>query len=75
MCKLDINVIIEGDCELVITSKIGAGCIIKTSKIASGTVVQPYSLFDNTVVGEDNQIGPFARLRPNAVTRQRGAYR
>ena len=66
--QIDINVIIEGDCEIGDNVKIGAGCIIKNSKIASGTVVQPYSLFENAVVGEDNQIGPFARLRPNAVT-------
>lgn len=66
--QIDINVIIEGDCEIGDNVKIGAGCLIKNSKIASGTVVQPYSLFDNAVVGEDNQIGPFSRLRPNAVT-------
>lgn len=66
--QIDINVIIEGNCDIGDNVKIGAGCIIKNSKIASGTVVQPYSLFENAVVGEDNQIGPFARLRPNAVT-------
>ncbi|MFW2177511.1 MULTISPECIES: bifunctional UDP-N-acetylglucosamine diphosphorylase/glucosamine-1-phosphate N-acetyltransferase GlmU [unclassified Moraxella] len=66
--EIDINVIIEGDCELGDNVKIGAGCIIKNTKIASHTVVQPYSLFDNAVVGESNQIGPFSRLRPNAVT-------
>lgn len=66
--QIDINVIIEGDCDIGDNVKIGAGCIIKNSKIASGTVIQPYSLFDNAVVGENNQIGPFARLRPNAIT-------
>lgn len=66
--QIDINVIIEGDCDIGDNVTIGAGCIIKNSKIASGTVIQPYSLFDNAVVGQDNQIGPFARLRPNAVT-------
>lgn len=66
--EIDINVIIEGDCEIGDNVKIGAGCIIKNSKIASNTVIQPYSLFDNAVVGESNQIGPFSRLRPNAVT-------
>ena len=63
---IDINVIIEGDCELGNNVEIGAGCIIKNTKIASGTKVQPYSVFDNAVVGEDAQIGPFARLRPGA---------
>ena len=64
--RIDINVIIEGDCELGDNVEIGAGCIIKNTKIAAGTKVQPYSIFDSAVVGEDTQIGPFARLRPGA---------
>ncbi|CAB1220263.1 bifunctional UDP-N-acetylglucosamine diphosphorylase/glucosamine-1-phosphate N-acetyltransferase GlmU [Acinetobacter bouvetii] len=63
---IDINVIIEGDCELGNNVEIGAGCVIKNTKIAAGTKVQPYSIFDQAVVGEDTQIGPFARLRPGA---------
>lgn len=57
--EIDINVIIEGDCTFGDNVKIGAGCVIKNSHIASGTVVQPYSLFDNAVVGEQNQITVF----------------
>ena len=64
--RIDINVIIEGDCEFGDAVEIGAGCIIKNTKIAAGTKVQPYSIFDQAVVGEDAQIGPFARLRPGA---------
>lgn len=64
--EIDINVIIEGDCTIGNNVKIGAGCVIKDSTIASGTVIQPYSVFDQAIVGENNQIGPFARLRPNA---------
>lgn len=64
--RIDINVIIEGDCELGDSVEIGAGCVIKNTKIAAGTKVQPYSIFDQAIVGEDTQIGPFARLRPGA---------
>jgi len=64
--RIDINVIIEGDCELGNNVEIGAGCIIKNTKIAAGTKIQPYSIFDSAIVGEDTQIGPFARLRPGA---------
>lgn len=64
--RIDINVIIEGDCELGDNVEIGAGCIIKNTKIAAGTRVQPYSILDSAIVGEDTQIGPFARLRPGA---------
>jgi len=64
--RIDINVIIEGDCELGDNVEIGAGCVIKNTKIAAGTKVQPYSVFDHAVVGENAQIGPFSRLRPGA---------
>ena len=64
--KIDINVIIEGDCSFGDHVEIGAGCIIKNSVIAAGTKVQPYSIFDQAVVGHNVQIGPFARLRPGA---------
>ncbi|WP_180060021.1 bifunctional UDP-N-acetylglucosamine diphosphorylase/glucosamine-1-phosphate N-acetyltransferase GlmU [Acinetobacter sp. YH12135] len=65
--RIDINVIIEGDCELGDGVEIGAGCILKNTKIAAGTKVQPYSVFDQAVVGEAAQIGPFSRLRPGAI--------
>ncbi|NHC03129.1 UDP-N-acetylglucosamine diphosphorylase/glucosamine-1-phosphate N-acetyltransferase [Acinetobacter sp. 187] len=64
--RIDINVIIEGECSFGDNVEIGAGCVIKNTTIAAGTKVQPYSIFDNAVVGEDVQIGPFARLRPGA---------
>ncbi|MBO8214071.1 bifunctional UDP-N-acetylglucosamine diphosphorylase/glucosamine-1-phosphate N-acetyltransferase GlmU [Acinetobacter nosocomialis] len=64
--RIDVNVIIEGDCELGDFVEIGAGCILKNTKIAAGTKVQPYSVFDGAIVGENTQIGPFARLRPGA---------
>ena len=64
--RIDINVIIEGDCELGDFVEIGAGCVLKNTKIAAGTKVQPYSVFENALVGENTQIGPFARLRPGA---------
>ncbi|OTG66873.1 UDP-N-acetylglucosamine diphosphorylase/glucosamine-1-phosphate N-acetyltransferase [Acinetobacter sp. ANC 4470] len=64
--RIDINVIIEGDCEFGDQVEIGAGCVINNTKIAAGTKVQPYSIFDNAIVGADAQIGPFARLRPGA---------
>lgn len=64
--RIDINVIIEGNCELGDFVEIGAGCVLKNTKIAAGTKVQPYSIFEDAVVGENTQIGPFARLRPGA---------
>ena len=64
--RIDINVIIEGDCTFGDNVEIGAGCVIKDTTIAAGTRVLPYSIFDNAVIGESAQIGPFTRLRPGA---------
>jgi bifunctional UDP-N-acetylglucosamine pyrophosphorylase/glucosamine-1-phosphate N-acetyltransferase len=64
--RIDINVIIEGDCAFGDNVEIGAGCVIKNTTIAAGTKVQPYSVFDSAIVGENAQIGPFSRLRPGA---------
>ncbi|BCU63296.1 glmU protein [Acinetobacter bouvetii DSM 14964 = CIP 107468] len=64
--RIDINVIIEGDCAFGDNVEIGAGCVIKNTTIAAGTKVQPYSVFDSAIVGENTQIGPFSRLRPGA---------
>lgn len=64
--RIDINVIIEGDCSFGDNVEIGAGCVIKNTMISSGTKVQAYSIFDQAIVGENVQIGPFARLRPGA---------
>lgn len=64
--RIDVNVIIEGDCEIGDFVEIGAGCILKNTTIAAGTKVQAYSIFDGAIVGENTQIGPFARLRPGA---------
>lgn len=64
--RIDINVIIEGQCQFGDNVEIGAGCIIKNTTIAADTKVQPYSIFEDAVIGESVKIGPFARLRPGA---------
>ncbi|MCF9046106.1 bifunctional UDP-N-acetylglucosamine diphosphorylase/glucosamine-1-phosphate N-acetyltransferase GlmU [Acinetobacter nectaris] len=61
---IDINVILEGHCEIGSNVEIGAGCILKNARIASNTKIQPYSVIDHAIVGEKVIIGPFARLRP-----------
>lgn len=62
--RIDVNVIIEGDCHLGDGVVVGAGCVLKNARIAAGTIIQPYSVLDDVTVGADTTIGPFARLRP-----------
>lgn len=64
--RIDANVIIEGDCYLGDGVVVGAGCVLKNARVGAGSVLQPYSVLDDVVVGSENAIGPFARLRPGS---------
>ncbi|MDO5058830.1 MAG: bifunctional UDP-N-acetylglucosamine diphosphorylase/glucosamine-1-phosphate N-acetyltransferase GlmU [Neisseria sp.] len=64
---IDVNVVIEGDCELGDDVEIGANCVLKNAKVAAGTKIAAFSHLEDCRVGANAQIGPYARLRPNAV--------
>lgn len=67
---IDVNVIIEGNVIIEDNVEIGANCIIKDSTIGKGTIVFANSMIDSSRVGENVNIGPFARLRPGTVLLQ-----
>ena len=68
---IDINVIFEGKVSIASHVSIGANCIIKDSEIAEGSVILPNSMIDSSVVGAGSSIGPFARLRPGTILREK----
>lgn len=65
--SIDINVIIQGDVKIGNGVSIGANCTLIDCDIADGAVVHPNSIIEQAKVGEKCSVGPFARLRPNAV--------
>lgn len=62
--RIDVNVMIEGECHFGDGVQIGAGCVLKNATIGADTVILPYSILDGVTVGASAHIGPFARLRP-----------
>ncbi|WP_040976081.1 bifunctional UDP-N-acetylglucosamine diphosphorylase/glucosamine-1-phosphate N-acetyltransferase GlmU [Necropsobacter massiliensis] len=64
--EIDVNVIIEGKVVLGNRVRIGAGCVLKNCEIGDDVEIKPYSVFEDSVVGQGAQIGPFSRLRPGA---------
>ena len=64
---IDANCIFEGECQLGDNVVIGANCVLINARIGAGTVIAPFSHLENCTVGTDARIGPYARLRPNAV--------
>ena len=65
--QIDVNCVFTGDCELGDNITIGANCVIHNAKIAAGTRIAPFSHLEDCTIGANAQIGPFARLRPQAV--------
>lgn len=65
--SLDVNLVIEGDVRLAAGVSIGPNCLLRDCEIGPGTQVFANSVIEGAVVGADARIGPFARLRPEAV--------
>ncbi len=61
---IDVNCVFEGQVNLGDGVHIGPNCVVKDTSIAAGTMVKANSVFEDAIVGEDCDIGPFARLRP-----------
>lgn len=62
--ELDVGVILEGKVTLGDGVKVGAHCVLKDVDIAAGSIIKPFSHLDSTSVGENCNIGPYARIRP-----------
>ncbi len=65
---IDVNCIFEGRVELGDGVEIGANCVLSNCKIGSHSKIQPMSIIDQSEIGENNDIGPFARIRPETKT-------
>lgn len=61
---IDINCIFEGIVTLGNNVNIGASCILKNVVVADNVEIKPYSVIEDAVIGNDSQVGPFARIRP-----------
>jgi bifunctional UDP-N-acetylglucosamine pyrophosphorylase/glucosamine-1-phosphate N-acetyltransferase len=65
--EIDVNCVFEGDVSLGDKVKISANCVIKNASIKAGVQIAPFTHIDETEIGENSRIGPFARLRPGTT--------
>lgn len=63
---IDVGCVFSGHVEIASGAEIGPYCVIHNSKIGAGVKLAAFTHLDNAVLEGDNQIGPFARLRPEA---------
>jgi bifunctional UDP-N-acetylglucosamine pyrophosphorylase / glucosamine-1-phosphate N-acetyltransferase len=64
---IDINAVLIGNVQLGDGVTIGPNCIIIESRIGQKTEVFANCIIDHAEVGKSCRIGPYARLRPQAV--------
>ncbi len=61
---IDINCVFIGDCRIGSNVVIEPNCMLINATVESGTTIYANSVLEDCVVGENCNIGPFARLRP-----------
>ncbi len=67
---IDINCVFEGNVTVGRNVTIGPGCVISDSTIADGCVIKPYSVIEKSIIDNNVEVGPFARLRPGTHLKQ-----
>jgi bifunctional UDP-N-acetylglucosamine pyrophosphorylase/glucosamine-1-phosphate N-acetyltransferase len=67
---IDVNCIFEGNVSIGSNVSIGAGSVISDSTIADDCIIKPYSVIEKSVIDNNVEVGPFARLRPGNQLKQ-----
>jgi bifunctional UDP-N-acetylglucosamine pyrophosphorylase/glucosamine-1-phosphate N-acetyltransferase len=65
--EIDVNVILEGRVVLGERVRIGPNCLLRNVEIGDDAQVFANCVLEDSRVGPDCRIGPFARLRPHSV--------
>ena len=61
---IDVGCVFEGQVELAEGVEIGPYCVLKNVRVGPGTRIASHSVLEDCELDGDNQVGPFARLRP-----------
>ena len=64
---IDVNCVLKGNVNIADDVVIGPNCVIENTSIGRGTVIKANSVLEDSNVGDECDIGPFARLRPGTV--------
>ncbi|HEY1328924.1 MAG TPA: bifunctional UDP-N-acetylglucosamine diphosphorylase/glucosamine-1-phosphate N-acetyltransferase GlmU [Casimicrobiaceae bacterium] len=64
---IDVGCVFEGHVRLEEGAHVGPYCVLRDVTVGRGTHIVAFSHFNGAKIGEDAEIGPFARLRPGAT--------
>jgi bifunctional UDP-N-acetylglucosamine pyrophosphorylase / glucosamine-1-phosphate N-acetyltransferase len=63
---IDVNVVLHGRVHLADRVQVGPNCVLTNVSVGADTVIFPNCVMRDSQIGARCQIGPFARLRPQA---------
>ncbi|MCG8311756.1 MAG: bifunctional UDP-N-acetylglucosamine diphosphorylase/glucosamine-1-phosphate N-acetyltransferase GlmU [Pseudomonadales bacterium] len=63
-CSIDVNNVFEGEVILGNNVEIAPNCLIINSRIGDNVIIKANSIIEDSIVGSECDIGPFARIRP-----------
>ena len=66
--SIDVGCVFEGEVRLGKNVTIEANVIIKDSIIKDGSTIRAFSHIEGGSIGSQNEIGPYARIRPGTVS-------
>ncbi|SFX40289.1 bifunctional UDP-N-acetylglucosamine diphosphorylase/glucosamine-1-phosphate N-acetyltransferase GlmU [Marinospirillum alkaliphilum] len=61
---IDVGCVFEGNVELAEGVEVGPYCVLKNARLGPGVKLASHSVIEDAELMGDNQVGPFARLRP-----------
>jgi bifunctional UDP-N-acetylglucosamine pyrophosphorylase/glucosamine-1-phosphate N-acetyltransferase len=62
--SIDVNCVFEGRVSLGDGVRVAANCVLRDVSVGPGTQIKHFSLLEETRVGANARIGPYARTRP-----------
>ncbi len=64
---IDVGCVFEGSVRLADGVAVGAHCVLKNATVEAGSQILPFSHVEGATIGANCRVGPYARLRPDAV--------
>jgi bifunctional UDP-N-acetylglucosamine pyrophosphorylase/glucosamine-1-phosphate N-acetyltransferase len=62
--SIDVNCVFEGRVSLGDGVRVAANCVLRDVSVGPGTEIKHFSLLEETQIGANARIGPYARTRP-----------
>ncbi|MBT6185060.1 MAG: bifunctional UDP-N-acetylglucosamine diphosphorylase/glucosamine-1-phosphate N-acetyltransferase GlmU, partial [Betaproteobacteria bacterium] len=67
--SIDVGCIFEGDVSLGKSVSIESNVIIRNTVIKDNSTIRAFSHIEGAIIGSQNEIGPYARIRPGTETK------